>query len=200
MSKFFTYTFDIRIVSKIFISIIVLICLMVLIGWQFDINSMKKVLPFLVAMNPLTAVCFLFIVLSFQLIIAESKIDQQYSISKVFNSIVFIACCTKLICLYYNLNFKIDAILFNDKIDSDSHIRLNDSMSVNTALGFIFLVVSLWLYHYKTERRWVPSQILAILVFYLGVFSLLCYSYNAPEFYDFSNIFQCLCFLQFLLY
>ncbi|HSY62691.1 MAG TPA: PAS domain S-box protein [Cytophaga sp.] len=62
-------------------------------------------------------------------------------------------------------------------------------MSVNTALGFIFLVVTLWLFHYKTERRWVPYQILAILVFYFGVFSLLCYSYNAPEYYDLLKYF-----------
>ncbi|WP_018344684.1 PAS domain-containing sensor histidine kinase [Cytophaga aurantiaca] len=190
MNKFFTRnSFNIRTVPKIFLIIIVLICLLVLLGWQFDINSLKSVFPILVSMNPLTAWCFLLIVISFQLIITESKLEQKYFISKALSSVVFMICCTKLICLYYNLDFKIDAILFNEKIDADSHTRLSNSMSVNTAVGLIFLVLILQFFHYKTERRWVLYQILTILVFYFGIFSLLCYSYNVPEFYDLLKYF-----------
>ena len=38
---------------------VMLMGMLILLGWQFDLELLKRVHPGLVAMNPVTAVCFL---------------------------------------------------------------------------------------------------------------------------------------------
>ncbi|MBS1510994.1 MAG: hypothetical protein JST86_09145 [Bacteroidetes bacterium] len=59
--------------AYLFILLVVFYGTLVLIGWQFSITALKRPLPQLVAMNPLTALLFVLCGFSFFLVTAENK-------------------------------------------------------------------------------------------------------------------------------
>jgi len=192
--------FNIKNLSRFFISIVVLIAIMVLFGWQFNINAFKRIYPFLSAMNPLTAVCFLFISISFFNLTAKNKTLEKRFMGRLILSVIIIACSLKLLDIWFNINFAIDHVLFREKIDKDIHNGISSNMAANTAIGILVSAASLLFFEYKTKGLWIPYQILAILVFSFGFFSLLGYVYGAPEFYDLlkyvpMSVYTSICFI-----
>ncbi|HVW98201.1 MAG TPA: PAS domain-containing sensor histidine kinase [Mucilaginibacter sp.] len=154
-----------------------------LLGWQLNAELLKRPVAGLVAMNPLTALCFVLVSLSFYLLQAKFK-DRQKKISGLFLAATIILAALIRIANAAGLTaWQIDHALFAQAIKMDAAHSLSSSMAVNTALAFILSASALLLLSLeKPKYKW--AHFIALAVFLFGFFSLLGYLYRAPEFYD----------------
>jgi signal transduction histidine kinase len=162
-----------------------IIALVVLTGWIFKIDAAKRILPEFVAMNPATAVCFIFSVISVFLITEASKKTSHKITGYALAITVLIMASLKLTGIIMNKEVFIDTTLFHDALNEPG--RISNSMAPNTAISFILLALSLLLINISRPGHKLPSQYVSII---LGIFSLLSvlgYLYRVKFFYGFYN-------------
>lgn len=170
--------------SVFFSLAVIIVGISCIIGWAFDIPPLKRPIPGLVAMNPLTALCFILSGTSFLFSSGPEKLKHLRKVGYILAGFIILLSVTKLAGTTFGINWKIDHVLFAGKIKADTSHQLISSMAVNTALGFVLSGIAILLLNYRTKRKWAPAQFFAIAVFAFGFFSLLGYLFKAPEFYD----------------
>jgi PAS domain S-box-containing protein len=166
--------------SKGLSAVVIGISLLVILGWQFDIERFKRPIPTLVAMNPLTAV--LFILSASTVFIALSKKEKR-SFVIILSTIVFSLSFLKLLGLLMQIDFHIDSLLFSDKLNNDLIGKIPNRMAPNTAFSFMLAGVSLALIQFQDSTKQVFAQILSLSILFLGLLSLLGYLYQVESFY-----------------
>jgi PAS domain S-box-containing protein len=170
--------------SKFFISTVVFTGTLVLAGWQFNSELLRRPIPHLVAMNPLTAFCFVTTGISFLLVSSAKKSKKLTYAGYALAWLVMLLSVLKLSEMLFASAWQIDHFLYYNKIKAEASKGLISNMAVNTALGFIFSDMAILFLNKNVKKRWPASDIFALLVFVFGFFSLLGYLYKAPEFYS----------------
>jgi PAS domain S-box-containing protein len=132
------------------------IALLTLMGWQWDLALLKRPLPGLVAMNPLTALGFLLSSLSLLGQIRGEARPWQKKLGKLLAAIVLL----------------IGVVGF-----------ISNRMDVNTALCFILLAPSLMYSGAALQGRARYTDLCVMAVGLLSLLSLIGYLYRANEFY-----------------
>lgn len=169
--------------SVLLSGVVVLVAALVLIGWQLNIDFLKRPVPNLVAMNPMTAICFLLSAISLWLL----RNKRQTSITKftagILALLTFAIGVLKLISLGGLLSFKLDTLLFPQKVAADVIGNVSNSMAPNTAFGFSLLGLALLLSQFKNAIVLKLVNYIALLVFITGLFSSIGYLYKVKEFY-----------------
>ena len=89
-----------------------------LVGWAFDINWLKHPSPDFVAMNPLTAICFIFFGLALYLF-WRKPFPFYKIVSFTLTLFIFISAVLKLIYLFGWFEFQIDILFFADEMNKD---------------------------------------------------------------------------------
>jgi PAS domain S-box-containing protein len=159
--------------------IVILIALLVLCGWQFDIRELKSVTVGYTAMNPLTALAF--ILLSISLISLQQPAKVNTTAVRIIAALVAVIGLTKVTGTVFNFDFQIDQLLFHRKMFNE-HTYQN-RMAPNTALNFTLLGYAL--FNITTNpKKSVLSDYIAIGTGFIGGLSLIGYLYKAPEFYQ----------------
>jgi PAS domain S-box-containing protein len=176
--------FNFRGISYFSIFLVILMGLLVLLGWNYRVDFLKRPIPGLVAMNPLTAICFVGVGVSFLLIIAQNSLLQKLKLGYTLAGLVMLVSAIKLIGLSTVLSGQIDMVIFSDEIQKDAEKGLVSRMAANTAIAFIISVITLLFLNSYTKRKELATHILAIVIFGFGFFSLLGYLYGVPEFYS----------------
>jgi PAS domain S-box-containing protein len=153
-----------------------------IVGWQHDIALFVRPVDGTVAMNPLTALCFVLCGLS---LVTFSK-DSWRALSSVTASLVIFLALLKLMALVLGSSFTPDAVLFASKLDGEVDITGVNRMAPNTALCFLLSGVSLLLYRFSNDTellliKW--AELFAMILFLLAVVPLLGYVYEIKEFY-----------------
>lgn len=171
-------------VSFVCILLVIFFAILTLIGWQFNIQVLKRPLPHLVAMNPATAISFIILGLSFLFLASKRKTKRKLLIGKLLAWLLITISVLKLVGSVIPSFPRIDHILFIAQIRSDATGNISSSMAINTAIAFILSGIALLLLHYETIGKKRPADFFAITVSFFGFFSLLGYLYGAPEFYD----------------
>lgn len=187
--------------SQLLLLAIIGIATLVLTGWTFSIEILQHPSKGFVAMNPLTATCFLLLGFAF-----ISK--QRYRSNQTVLRISILVCITvmfiaawKMIALIMQSDYVLDKLLFTQKVNADTTGGFSNNMAPNTA--FCFFVSAGAVLLTGSHSRWsiLSSQFANVVLLLIGVFSILGYLFGAEEFYEVQNyipmaIHTAVCFLM----
>lgn len=178
----------------------ILIGVLVLLGWQFDIEFLKAPVSRQIAMNPASASCFILAGISLWLLTNTA----YRKIAHILATIVLLTGLLKFGGLAFGFDSYIDSVLFTDKLLEVKTANLPNRMAPNTAFCFILTGVSLLLYRYETNSKQKPSHYLALIIVLIGLLSLLGYLYRVQSFYGFLTYIPmaastAVCFLLFAI-
>lgn len=168
-----------------FLAVIVLVIgVLVLVGWELDIDILKRMVPGLVAMNPVTATCMILSVISFFLL--NKKKESRTSILLGYTLALFIIFIGgfKILDLIYDFNVKPDMFLFTEKIRSTVIYGRPNFMAPNTAVCLVLTGAALLFINIESKTKLLPFQLLAVLASFMGLLSILGYIYQVKSFYE----------------
>ncbi len=172
--------------SFLCVFVVLLISVLVLIGWQFNIQIFKYPIPGLVGMNPVTAISFILLGIAF-LFFVQKKYKSHY-IGYALAIIVIISSLFKLASAVIPSLPRIDNLFYTDKIIFKPTGGAN-SMALTTGISFILTGISLLFINYETGKKRMPSHYISLAVSLFAFASLLGYLYGAPEFNNFVEHF-----------
>lgn len=173
--------------SYIFTACVTFLGILVYLGWIFDIDILKRVVATQVAMNPVTAICFILSSLSLYMLMDSDKHGWRRRAGYIFAYLVLLVGISKLSSIMLNVDTTIDSWIYQEKIDADIIANTRNRMAPNTATGFVLTSLALLLLHYKTQKKEVPSHFFVIMTGILGMLSLLGYFYQVKAFYGFLS-------------
>src|SRR5450432_3095139 len=147
--------------------------IIVLLGWSFDLESLKRVLPGFVAMNPATALLFIFSGSALACSRHEQSSNIARFIARFLAVVVVIAAGSEFLEITGSWHSGVDELLFASKLSAKQDI-LPNRMAPTTALNFSLAGLAILLLGLGGRRS--PSKALAVVV---GFGALLPYTGNA---------------------
>jgi PAS domain S-box-containing protein len=151
--------------------VLVVLSVMALAGWAFDLPLVRNYVPGTVPIKANTAACFL--------LAALALLRRDHRDLRFFAAGVFVIGALTRIQYLTNSDFGIDQLLARDQ----SHIGLfAGRMSQVTSMGFVLLGSALFLVRSKQPKLRQAARGLDLLAGVLGAIALLGYAYdtNAP--------------------
>lgn len=155
----------------------------VLGGWLLEIESVKRIIPGLVAMNPFTALGFIAAGLSLYCFWQPephlSRIGAALGGGVAFMGLL------KLVCYGFGLPFHFDQALFAEQIQSDKNVA--NQIAPNTALNFL-IAGTILLLLYGSQRRFSKwAQNLSLALAFISLVPLVGYLYQATYLYSIGS-------------
>ncbi|HVR80884.1 MAG TPA: ATP-binding protein [Luteimonas sp.] len=161
--------------------------MLVLAGWAWNIDPLKRVLPGLVSMNPATAVGFLFAGWSLWLQHRDPAIAARTatttSLARGAAMLVVAIGALRLAGYALDWHHGVDQLLFADKLLHDTP-SLPNRMAPNTALNLVLLGLALFMLDVTTARNRRPAELFSASVVLLSLLAMFGYAYQVPQFYD----------------
>lgn len=148
-----------------------LIGALVLGGWWLENSMLMRVLPGMVAMNPLTAVCLVVAAVSLALQIRENNRPAVKWPARALAFLVLGIGLAKLACYGTGWNFAIDPL-------SRSEPGVVGEIATHTALCLVFLGASLLFFDRTTKSGIRPAEILSMTVAFVAMLTLATYVYQ----------------------
>ena len=146
-----------------------------LVGWTLGIEPLKSVLPGMIAMNPLSAICWLMLSPALWLRVSPgTKLRRLMSISLAFT--VAVIAGLRLGSYFFGYEFHADTWLFSNSIGTNR-------MAPNAAACFVLISVAIATIDRVTARGFWPAQVLAIVVGTVSLVTLFGYSFGAMQMY-----------------
>jgi signal transduction histidine kinase/CheY-like chemotaxis protein len=158
---------------------VIIISVLVLIGWTFDIETLTSVVPGLPAMNPGgTALAFLLAGGALACLISASP--RWRRIGMIFAAGVLSLAVIRIAGIVLQWDGGPDQWLFREKLAREIHtIGLPNRMAPNTAGAFALTALALLFLDVRLGRRFWPAQGLAITVGLIGLLAVMGYSYSS---------------------
>ena len=144
---------------------------LILIGWLLGIETLKTILPGLVAMNPATAVAFILAGASLRLL------DRAGPLSRALAVAVALIGLIKLAGILFGFDLGIDQLLFRDKLGAVGDAVRPNRMAPTTATNFLLLGLALLL----ADARTRPAQFLALLIASVAALAFVGYLYGVQS-------------------
>jgi PAS domain S-box-containing protein len=157
-----------------------------LIGWWLNVAPLRSLHPALVAMNPLTASCFILAGLALWLLRTEEASARTRSIALACAGAVVLAGLTKFVSVVIGHEILVDEAFLRSRLAALTPL-VHNRMAPNTAFGFVFLGSSLLALGLQGRRRWWATQLLPIPCLLLGVLAVLGYAYGVTHFYGVAS-------------
>ena len=166
--------------SRGLIAVVILIALADLCGWQFDLPMLRQFGPGLPAMNPMTAVTFLLSSFSFFILSVpvRSRIRDIAAYSLAF--LVLTVAVIRLTGYFVAIPARVDHWLWPERATAEGGGEFPGRMAFSTAVGFICWSIAL-LQLRAVGRRRRSVQPLALVLFGVGLLSLIGYGYQVQE-------------------
>lgn len=162
---------------------------LVLLGWQHDDETLKRVLPHLVAMNPTTALAFILAGVALLLSRDELALRSRPTARRVAQLCalsVAVVGLLKLCAIVLRWDFGVDQLLFRDKLAGGS-AAVPNRMAPNTAFNFLLLGLALLFLDVTARRAVRAAQLLAIAVASTALVALVGYAYGISAFYGIGS-------------
>jgi PAS domain S-box-containing protein len=153
---------------------------LVLLGWAIHFDLFKRILPGFVAMNPLTALCFMAAGLSLYLQRQPNGKLSNVRTARGLALILIIVSITKLIDQFAGTHIGIDRSLFAGSLD-------DNQMAPNTAFGFLLTGICLLTLDWITPHRHWPAQVPALVLAMTSLVCLIGYAYGMAGMYQISS-------------
>ncbi len=161
--------------------IVGLISVSVLVGWAFDIDFLKRIVPGYVFMNPATAIAF--ILSSVALWLVQSANVQRVRVAQVCAGVVLFTGLVKLCAIFGFFDIGIDQLLFSNRL-FDNLTGQPNRMAPNTALNFLLTGAALLLFTARRKSgKFLRAQYPATLVLLSSFVAVVGYLYGAKSFY-----------------
>jgi PAS domain-containing protein len=158
----------------------ILVGFLVLGGWFYDVEILKRAARGFVAMNPLTAVLFILAGIGLGLSIRLDRTPAIRWVARVAALLVLIAAGLKLIGLAFHWSSNADQWLFAEKLGGAAG-ELPNRMAPNTAVNFILISLSL-LSLDLPAKRFSLSQFFALAAGFGALLPLTGYAYGVQSF------------------
>jgi signal transduction histidine kinase len=172
------FVFRLKTISRILAILVFAVGILAMMGWQFDISFLKKILPNLPVIAPNTA--FLFVLIGFSLLLLSIK-ETSGMIKAALYSFSFLAIIVGLLTMLeyiLNLNLRFDSIFFADKMP-DKIVR----MSPQSAFNFFAVGLSLFFLTNRNKRRIIWGQAIVLIAGLVSAISLFGFIYNISNLY-----------------
>ena len=159
-----------------------------LVGWTLDVGAFKRVLPGLVAMNPVTAVCFILAGASLWLLRSEEVGQTFRRFAQGAALVVALVGLLKLLQILLGWETGIDQLLFPEKLQSEAtSTGLPNRMAPNTALNLFLTGCALLFVDKRTRRgRW-PAQYVVLVVVVMSLLAVIGYAYGVEYLYGVAS-------------
>ena len=158
----------------------------VLIGWFGDLEVLKRGGDGLVAMNPTTAVLFLFAALSLWLqaevvrdVAAPTAAARSWA--RFAALVIVVVGLSRLSAYLFDSDIGIDRWLFADRLAVLG--ATPNRVAPNTAFNFVGLGLALLLLDWTTRGNRRPAEPLAIIVALVSLLALIGYAYGVRQLY-----------------
>jgi PAS domain S-box-containing protein len=165
----------------------VVVGLLVLAGWFFDIEILKRVSSRSVEMNPVTAICCVAIGIAFECLRTIRPLKWARAIGVALALLVVFVGAVKASSYVFGWGLRIDALLFG-LTSEEAAQRIPSQMAPNTALNFIYVGLALCLID-APPRRFPVSHALALFVKATALLALIGYAYGVTQFTRVSSLF-----------
>jgi PAS domain S-box-containing protein len=164
-------------------AIVVLVISMITItGWHFNVESFKHPIPELVAMNPMTAVTLLFAATSLLLLIRQDEKKSLFYLAKLLAWCTITIGILKLLHVFTGFNVGVDQWLYKSKVINELVNDKPNNIAPNSALNFVFIGVSLAMVKSLGKNTIYISNFLIILTAFISLLSIVGYTYGAHSF------------------
>ncbi len=151
----------------------------VLVGWIVDIEPLKRMLPRLVAMNPLSA-CNFILCGAALLVLGQAGLPAKWHLAaRLAAAFVALTGLLKLVGLIFDFDLQLDQLLFRHKLDLDPVTP--NRMAPTTACNFLLIGVALALADIETKRGARPAQALALIVTMVASLAFIGYLYGVKS-------------------
>jgi len=155
---------------------------LVLGGWTFGIETLKRIVPGLTAMNPVTAFLFICSGLALGLLASGRSSPGRRRMAAVLGGVAAATGVARTLAIAGVADLGLDRLLFADKLDLADFGRPNQ-MAPNTAANFILAGIALmWIDRPFRRFRW-PAQLLAATAAMTALLALMGYAYGLRSFY-----------------
>ena len=161
--------------STYFTITVIIIAVLVLSGWQFNIELLKHPFPESKTMNPTAAVAFIAASVSF-LWLSSRRSGRMLNTGSFLAFLVFFIGALKLLSIVSGLDFQIDALLFRDKLETNRIVPI-------AAASFMLLGIVLLLSVTKKKTHQTATFWILMLLVCTSLFSILGYLYQVQIFY-----------------
>ena len=162
-----------------------LIALSVLLGWAFNLEPLKRILPGLVAMNPMTAVAFLLAGISLALYSGQKsgrKASTRLWVARGCAGLVGAIGLAKLVADFGGPDARVDRWLFSSRLTIVG-FQFPNAMAPNTAVNFVLVGIALVLLHSQGRRGNAWACICALVCGLKSLLAVLGYLYGIQSFY-----------------
>ena len=159
--------------------------LIVLAGWSFGNETLKRIFPGLVAMNPVTALSFVFAGISLVgYWRAEKKPAYQSRLARILAGLVIVIGSFKMVRYVFDWEpVAFDQLLFHSQLQHDQ-TGVPNQIAPNTAFNLILSGLALWLLNAPVRAYSRAAQNLSLLLGFISLVSVLGYLYRASYLYS----------------
>ena len=163
-----------------------LIGVLVLIGWRFDVEALKRFIPGLTAMNPATAIGFICSGCALGLVATQPDLALARRLAIALAAVTALLGAARVLAVGGLYDAGVDRLLFNGKLLTADFGRPNQ-MALNTAVNFLLLGAALMIIDRPLRRfRW-PAQLLALSAAMTALLALMGYAYGLRSFYGIGS-------------
>ena len=157
---------------------------LVLLGWALDIDLFKRIIPGLVAMNPMSAMAFLLAALSLALFStapAHEVALLRVTLARTCAWLIVFIGIAKVVAIVGGPDLRVDQLLFSSKLSVG--FRVPNVMAPNTALNFFLIGNALIVIHSKRRHMSPLACIAALICGFEALLAVLGYAYGIGVFY-----------------
>ena len=158
----------------------------VLTGWCLGNDSLKRIIPGFVAMNPVSAIGFVFAGISLLCFWrSENRSTHAVAIGRALAGFLAAMGTLKLCAYEFGWRIPFDQVLFHDQIRRETGFP--NQIAPNTALNFLIAGLALWLLNSPRRRfsRWAQNMSLALM--FVSLVPLIGYFYQATYLYSIGS-------------
>jgi diguanylate cyclase (GGDEF)-like protein/PAS domain S-box-containing protein len=157
--------------------------LLVLVGWAFDLEVLKRVLPNWVAMNPLTALAFIGIAGSLALLARPESDSGPRRLARAVALAVALVGLARLATHLTGWDVGLDQWLFSARLRDGVSTGPN-RMAPNTAVVFTLIGLALALLDWEPSPPRRPAQYLIVAAALIALLAVIGYAYQVAPFYE----------------
>lgn len=150
---------------------------LVLLGWAFGIEGLKRVSPLFVAMNPVSAILFIISGLALMLLARAKAEERQRRLGQALALVPLVVGILKVGALANIFHFQVDQVIFHDLLSTA--LGAPDRMSPSSAFRFVLLGAALVMLGIRRRAADILGESFALLAFLASIVHILGYFYGA---------------------
>lgn len=159
----------------------------VLVGWTLDIEFLKRVVPGLRAMNPVTALGFVLCGFSLALLRESRLTSRRRLTAQLLGASVFVIGTVKIVSAITGSRFALDHVLFRAAVEASALPGHND-MASSSAIAFVFFGLALVYFGGETRLSHRLSQLSCAVGTVVALVPLIAYLYGADMQHGFGAL------------